>query len=105
MPSSAKLLRERDIERYFKQEVEAVGGEVRKLKWIGRAHGPDRFVALHGAHLVELKRPKGRPRPGQKREALRLARHGVSVWCINSKASVDKFIQAIVIGHLRGTAP
>lgn len=94
---STRVLRERDIERYLKARVEACGGEVRKLKWVGRAHGPDRFVALNGAHLVELKRPRGKLRNGQSREALRLIAQGVNVYTINSKLSVDNFIQDLTI--------
>jgi hypothetical protein len=37
---------ERDVERYLVQRVKALGGEVRKVRWIGRASAPDRLVML-----------------------------------------------------------
>lgn len=38
--------RERDIEKYLVGRVKALGGEVRKVKWIGRNGAPDRLVML-----------------------------------------------------------
>lgn len=39
-------MRESDIEQYLVKRVKAMGGEVRKVKWIGRAKAPDRVVML-----------------------------------------------------------
>jgi hypothetical protein len=39
-------IRERDIEAYLVKRVKAMGGEVRKVKWIGRNFAPDRLVVL-----------------------------------------------------------
>lgn len=39
-------MRERDIEAYMVKRVKAMGGEVRKVKWIGRRGAPDRLVML-----------------------------------------------------------
>lgn len=60
---------ERDIEKHLVARVKALGGEVRKVKWIGRRGAPDRLVMLprwspSTAPLppttwVELKRPGG----------------------------------------------
>ena len=41
-----KPLRERDIERHLVKRVKELGGEVRKLRWIGRNGAPDRVVML-----------------------------------------------------------
>jgi hypothetical protein len=64
---------ERDIEDYLVKRVKALGGEVRKVQWIGRNGAPDRLVMLptqprrlvHTAEWsdrvtiwVELKNPK-----------------------------------------------
>ena len=52
------MLRERDIEKYLVQRVKALGGEVRKVKWIGRRGAPDRLAMLPMAspkpYLVSL---------------------------------------------------
>lgn len=37
---------ERDIEAYLVKRVEALGGGVRKVQWLGRNSAPDRFVML-----------------------------------------------------------
>ena len=39
---------ERDIENYLIKRVKALGGEVRKVQWIGRNSAPDRLVMLPG---------------------------------------------------------
>lgn len=58
---------ERDIEDYLTKRVKAMGGEVRKVQWVGRVGAPDRLVMLpreayvddaHCCIWVELKNPK-----------------------------------------------
>ena len=39
-------MRESDIEDYLVKRVKAMGGEVRKVQWIGRNSAPDRLVML-----------------------------------------------------------
>lgn len=39
-------MRERDVEKYLVKRVKDAGGEVRKVKWIGRRSAPDRLVLL-----------------------------------------------------------
>lgn len=61
-------MRERDIEVHLVKRVKALGGEVRKVQWVGRSGAPDRLVMLpasphrhvqaHGAYWVELKNPE-----------------------------------------------
>jgi len=41
-----KQLLERDIERYLVKCVKELGGEVRKVQWVGRRGAPDRLVML-----------------------------------------------------------
>jgi hypothetical protein len=41
-----KVIRERDIEHYLVNQVKALGGECRKIEWIGRRGAPDRLVML-----------------------------------------------------------
>lgn len=60
---------ERDIEDYLVKRVKAMGGEVRKVQWLGRSSAPDRVVMLPSGYpeymqqkgrtiWVELKNPK-----------------------------------------------
>lgn len=39
-------MRERDIEAHLVKRVKGLGGEIRKVKWIGRRGAPDRVVML-----------------------------------------------------------
>ena len=39
-------MKERDIEQYLVKRVKALGGEVRKVQWVGRSSAPDRLVML-----------------------------------------------------------
>lgn len=88
MPSS---LLESDIEKYLVRRVEQLGGEVRKVKWVGRRGAPDRLVlAPWGFFWVELKRPKGgRLEPHQIREHERLRQFGQRVEVFTTKEAID----------------
>jgi len=55
---------ETDVERHLVARVKELGGEVRKVRWIGRNSAPDRLVMLpyekvvfNTAIWVELKNP------------------------------------------------
>lgn len=39
-------MKERDIERHLVRRVKELGGEVRKVAWVGRQGAPDRLVML-----------------------------------------------------------
>lgn len=96
-------MRERSVENYLVRKVKAAGGEVRKLVTPGRRHAPDRLVlwrGFHGiayvearVHFVELKKPGEKPRAGQEREHQRLRDMGFSVFVLDTKAKVDRYIQ------------
>jgi hypothetical protein len=87
-------MRESLIENYLVEQVQAVGGEVRKLQWIGRRHAPDRLVLTpHQAPFcVELKATGERPRPGQVREFARLAKLGLRVEIVDSFERVHEVL-------------
>jgi len=87
-------VRERDIERYLVAEVKAAGGEVRKVKWIGRRGAPDRLVMLPPGRTVwvELKALGIEAEPHQAREHHRMRCMGQGVVVIDSLAGVDKLI-------------
>lgn len=90
--------RERDVERYLVQRVRAMGGEVRKVQWIGRRGAPDRLVLLPAADQgawtfwAELKSPGKKARVTQQREHDRLRAFGHRVEVIDSKESVDRVL-------------
>ena len=94
---------EADVEGYLTRQVVAAGGEVRKVQWIGRNGAPDRLVlfpARSEHHLVELKRPGGKPEEHQKREHKRLRSAGFRVFVIDTKAQVDAFVAKFSKPHV-----
>jgi hypothetical protein len=96
-------MRETTIERYLVEQVEALGGEVRKLKWIGRHGAPDRLVMLPGKTLwVELKAPGEKARPHQAREHERMRKMGQRVEIVDSRERVD---EALAQGRCDRPAP
>ena len=83
-------MRESDIEDYLHKRVTALGGEWRRLKWLGRSHAADDFVMLPGRHaFIECKRPGKEPRSGQAREADRLRAAGCEVHAVSTTAEID----------------
>jgi hypothetical protein len=99
--------RESDIEDYLVKRVKALGGEVRKVQWIGRRGAPDRLVMLPAMpgrgwfnldsrkpHTiwVELKAPGAKPEPHQLREHHRMLVMGQRVVVIDSIEGVDALL-------------
>jgi len=86
-------MRERDIEDYLVAQVKQRGGEVRKVKWIGRRGAPDRVVMLPGRTLwVELKTPGEKLKPHQSREYWRMSSMGQRVVVADSFEDVDELL-------------
>jgi len=84
---------ERDIEAYLVRGAHAKGGEVRKVKWLGRRGAPDRLIMLPGRTVwVELKAPGQKCRPHQLREHERMRRMGQRVLVVDSLDSVDELL-------------
>ena len=102
----AHKLRERDIERHLVQRVKELGGECRKVQWVGRRGAPDRLVMLplleinqknfkcrkHRTIWVELKAPGVKPEAHQLREHKRMRRMGQRVAVIDSIAGVEELL-------------
>lgn len=91
-------MRERDIERHLVRRVREMGGEVRKVQWIGRRGAPDRLVMLpdEAGHRrgfwVELKAPGEGPKAHQEREHGRMKRMGEPVFVVNSIDQVEALL-------------
>ena len=101
-------LKERDIEKYLVNRVVQLGGEVRKVQWIGRRGAPDRLVMLpnrytgaDGKHRfrcaatiwVELKAPGEKPEPHQVREHERMRNMDQWVVVIDSIEGVEELLR------------
>lgn len=102
-------MRERDIEAYLVKRVKALGGEVRKVQWVGRRNAPDRLVMLPARAAgergvarrtllppatvwIELKAPGVKPRIGQLREHGRMRSMGQRVEVIDSLEGVERLL-------------
>lgn len=97
-------IRERDIERHLVKRVKELGGEVRKVQWIGRRGAPDRLVMLPSTYnepglyfqrqpiWVELKAPGKKAEPHQVREHERMRAMGQRVVVLDSIEGVEELL-------------
>lgn len=97
-------MRESQIEAHLVKRVKELGGEVRKVKWIGRRGAPDRLVMLPRALRnefgmltsctlwVELKAAGIKAEPHQLREHIRMQRMGQRVVVIDSIEGVEELL-------------
>jgi len=89
-------MRESDVEKYLVKRVKELGGEIRKVKWVGRRGAPDRFVMVYGLNFfVELKAPGEKPRPEQVREIELLKTREVGVYVLDSIDAVDRLLDTM----------
>lgn len=103
-------MKERDIERQLVARVLELGGEVRKVQWIGRRGAPDRLVMLPARTLsqsidcawcnpkgvaiwVELKAPGVKPEAYQLREHERMRAKGQRVEVVDSFEGVERVLE------------
>lgn len=87
-------MRESKIEAHLVQQVKALGGEVRKVKWIGRNSAPDRLVMINGnSFWAELKAPGEKPTPAQSREHERMRRMGQRIEVIDSIEQIENLLK------------
>ena len=102
-------MRESQIEKHLVKRVKELGGEVRKVQWIGRVGAPDRLVMLpdffyrenygeperYGpvAIWVELKAPGVKPESHQVREHERMRKMGQRVVVIDSIEGVEELLR------------
>lgn len=83
-------MREREVEAHLVKRVKELGGECRKVGWVGRHGAPDRFVMLpRGCLWVELKAPGERVKPHQQREHDRLRKMGQRVEVLDSIEAIE----------------
>lgn len=91
-------MRESGIRKTLKARVEAYGGEIRAVSWLGRSHAPDVFVMFSeygGApyHLfIETKRPGKAATEAQAREHERMRAAGCVVLVITNLQELDAWL-------------
>ena len=91
-------MRESTVERYLVERITALGGEVRKVQFIGRRGAPDRLVMMPmWTCWVELKAPGQKAKPHQLREHARMAKMRQDVRVIDSIEAVDALIAGVTV--------
>lgn len=86
-------MRENAIEKYLHDRVKALGGEHRRVGWIGRRDAPDDLILLRGkSFYVECKRPGAIPTPRQAREHERLRASGIEVHVVSTFEQIDALL-------------
>lgn len=89
-------MRESQIEKYLKKEVDRLGFLIRKAQWIGVNGCPDRLIMSPKLTIwVELKAPDKKPRPRQEREHADMRKNGQLIEVIDSLQKVDILINQI----------
>ena len=90
---------ESKVEDYLRDRVKATGGQIRKVRWIGRTGAADRLVwyTFPQVGFVECKaaRKAVDPRSSQGREFRRMSEAGWPIFEVNSCEDVDRVIDAI----------
>lgn len=87
------MTRESDIEHHLCDRVIQLGGQVRKVKWIGHNSAPDRRVMLPGnCFWAEIKAPNKTPTAAQLREHARMRAAGERVEVIDSYERVEEVL-------------
>lgn len=103
-------MRERNVEAYLRRRVKSLGGEIRKVKWIGRANAPDDRVMLPErrrqsgilirparAFWVECKAPDANMNTphvrAQLREHARMRARGETVLILDTLDAVNRALE------------
>lgn len=99
---------EGDLRKKLKARVQAYGGEIRAVSWLGRRNAPDvlclffgkliytedfAFSRVTAQHVfVETKAPGGKPSAAQAREHERMRAAGCIVLVISTEAQLDEWL-------------
>jgi hypothetical protein len=84
------------VEEKLVREIEAIGGVVRKVRWLGRRGAPDRVVMLPGVLVwVELKAPGKVAEAHQNREHHTMKSMGQDIRVIDTIGRVTGFVNEL----------
>lgn len=88
---------EKDIEKYLRDEIKAIGGRAYKFVSPGNSGVPDRMVCLPGGRIafVELKAPGKKSTVLQEKQQKLLRSLGFYVQVIDSIPGVNNFIKTM----------
>lgn len=85
---------EKDIEKYLRDEIKAIGGRAFKFVSPGNAGVPDRLITLPGGLVAfaELKAPGKKTTELQAKQIKRLQSLGFKALVVDSKSGVDELV-------------
>jgi hypothetical protein len=88
-------MKEGQLERRLKREVEKLGGKALKFVSPGMSGVPDRIILFPGGRIffVELKAPGEHLRPLQEKRAKELQALGFPVLRVDSQAAIENFVR------------
>lgn len=88
---------EKEIEKYFKDQIKKQGGRTYKFVSPGNSGVPDRIVFLPGGRLffIEIKRENEKPRALQKSQIRKLRALGQDVRVLAGIDQVEEFLSEI----------
>ena len=93
-------MRESKVEAHLVAVVRAIGGEIRKAKWIGHNGCPDRFVMISGQQIwVELKAPGLKAEAHQEREHNKMRSMGCTVVVLDTTEKIDRYFLQHKVPH------
>ena len=90
-------MRERDIEKWLRHQIESMGGLAFKFSSPGNDGVPDRLAVLPGGiiYFIELKTDRGRLSPIQRWQQDRLDALGAQVRTIRGMDGAAEFIEEV----------
>ena len=90
-------MKEKDVEKYLREQVKAAGGIAFKFVSPGNDGVPDRLVCMPGGRIffVELKAPGSKTTAMQNRQIGRLTNLGCAVYVLDSRERIDVFIESL----------
>lgn len=99
------IVRERDIEKYLREQVKKINGIAYKFESPGNAGVPDRIILLPNGRVffVELKAPGKKPTALQLAQHRKIERVGFEVSVIDSKQGVEEFIAKVTSHEIQTT--
>ncbi len=89
---------EKVIEKYLVEQVKKRGGMCEKFVSVGKPSVPDRIITMQGGRIffVEVKSNTGKVTEGQALDHAMRRKLGCEVHVVNSKETVDAFIQSFI---------
>lgn len=93
------------LQKYLREQIEALGGEYRKVQWEGRVGCPDCYVWLPGGRYawIEIKAGRDLLSKLQDMEVERMLKAGLCVCVVRDAAGIDFIVDILRTGTVPGS--